>query len=258
MNTKFLTPYHPQYWFHPQLQLYFSEPYSLFFKAILYTISKFTPLLLYPTYLSIIKYYLQLYPTSNIIGITHKATVSPSYTVPKTICSFHHVPLPILPIRKTPAEVPSFILTTQLYTSVYFIRSITPPTLYTTLCLLYQSWWKHTCSLTPLRNESNPILTFKTHSLPSSCTHPPITIQMTRVKYLFCLFQIILLITHVNKIPIVFLFGTYPQEYIYYLKDPTSVSPLQWCQHQNYTNPAFPTIKYHAFSTYFPSYIPLL
>ena len=57
---------------HPQIQQMFSAPYSISFQTTLYKTSKFTSLLLYPTSPSLIKYQLQLYPTSQIIIITHR------------------------------------------------------------------------------------------------------------------------------------------------------------------------------------------
>ena len=49
----------------------FQNPSAYSSKATFYTTAKFTSLLLYPTSPYLIKYHLQLYPTSHIIGITH-------------------------------------------------------------------------------------------------------------------------------------------------------------------------------------------
>ena len=56
------------------------------------------------------------------------------------------------------------------------------------------------------------------HYLHQKLTHPPITIQMDSFIYLFFPFLIVLLLSHVNKIPRLFLFYPHLYKYIYDLQ----------------------------------------
>ena len=129
--------------------------------------------------------------------------------------SSHPVPYPILDPRKKPQ-------TSQVY---YYLNHYTPQSILSALerltChtspydFLHLSWRNNIYSSTPFTNDLNTILTFYTHPLLSSHMHPPITIQMNRVKYLSFTFRILILIAHTNKRLCVILFiHTFTNTYI--------------------------------------------
>ena len=88
------------------------------------------------------------------------------------------------------------------------------------------------------------ILKFATHKLISSCMHPPITIKMNWVNYLFFPYRTIPLLAHVKKITWLFPFWLIPSQiYVYDFKTPTSTSPIIWCPNKYYTKPCLPDYK---------------
>ena len=121
-----MTAHHPQGWFHPKLQLNYSEPHILFFQEILYTTEKVTSLLLYPTYPYIIKDHLHIYPTPHTILIAQRIHSFPKryHTNGHSLCPFYAVPNN--GTKMFPTDNPSILVPTQLYTSVYFIWSSMP------------------------------------------------------------------------------------------------------------------------------------
>ena len=147
------------------------------------------------------------------------------------------MPSPILTRRKNSIDDPSIVLPKQLYTSVYFLCSNAPHTSYLTLCFPTQIMTQEHTPIHFPHKWINPIFTFN-NTLNSSRTHPLNPILMTWVKYLFCSFRIILLLAQVNKIPRLFLFGPYPQEYIYDYKIRLLCRP-----YKTYTKPDFLTTK---------------
>ena len=110
---------------------------------------------------------------------------------------------------------------------------------------LHHSRIKRMHPFTPLKNDANTILMFDTNPYTSSRTHKPITIQMTRVKYLFFPFRIVLLITHFKKMPRLFLFDLYLHKYMYDIQKPAfcatsymnTTSKLYKHWFPNYINP---------------------
>ena len=92
-------------------------------------------------YNNISSYTLPLKSLSSLI----EATVEPSCT--------HPVPLPILPPSKITTDDQSYILTTQLYTSVYFLLSNALHMPYLPICFTTQIMKKHAHPFTLIINE---------------------------------------------------------------------------------------------------------
>ena len=73
------------------------------------------------------------YPPHIIVPLSIEATGAPLGDIPTVFFLSCPVPPPVLTPRKSSTEDPSTALPTQLYTSIYFLRSITPHKPYITL-----------------------------------------------------------------------------------------------------------------------------
>ena len=127
MNTQVLKHSCPQDWGHPQLQQHFSQ------NPTYYSYNKYStqqPNLHQCYFTPIPHIILNVTPSSTLtllsLKFTREATIAPLGTRPTGIRYSNIVPSPILTPRKTPTDDPSTILPTQLYPSIYFLRSSTP------------------------------------------------------------------------------------------------------------------------------------
>ena len=209
MNTQVQTPSHPQDWVHPQLKLRFSRTLHLILPRNIINNN-------------------QLYITITLSRFHVSYSISPT-VLPYLSYHWNHPYNPQFPLQVPyqRAFIPPILCRTQYWIQeklphmtqvLHYLHKYTLLSISSALaCLIgrtfpyafiHQSWWKHMHPFTPLRNDSNPISTFN-NPLHSSLTHPSIPIKITQVKYLLFSFQIIILLSHVNKGPRLFLFYTY-------------------------------------------------
>ena len=122
-----MTHSHPQDWVHPQLQLIF------FHNPTAYSSKQFSTHQpnLHKCKFSPLPHILLNITSSSALPITSlqfpiEATDSPSGTKPTGINYSRTMMSPILTPIKNPTDNPIIVRPPQLYTSVYFLRSITP------------------------------------------------------------------------------------------------------------------------------------